>query len=472
MRNIKFRTVRITTVVILFFTSVLSGCKKYLEVPLPIDQLATETVYSNSTTISAAVNGMYSIFGAGLTKANYYRVTHWLSDEGYFPAVPGGDQGALVSANIAASNTNIPPWSWFFPSVYRANDIISHLENLPPNILSDSLRKQYIAAAKYVRAAEHLTLVSTWGDVPYITSISAEENLVKTRTPAAQVYDAIIKDLQEAAAALPATVISSSSVYIHNKYQPLALLAKAYLYSGKWVSADSAASAVIAGNQYQLVTGVNNVFKRGSKEAIFSQGSAGSGLLYDNRAFIGLVLLPTSAAGAATYSSLSPAMMNNFEAADQRKVSGNWVLNKFSLNLPNKYWYDGTATAATIAANPQDFIYQRLAELYLIRAEARAQQDNFTGAVSDINAIRTRAGLGNTTAFDKPTIMAAIEKERICELFYEGHRWYDLKRWGKLDAVLGALSYKAANWKPYYNLWPIQQTDLNSAPLLIQNPGY
>ena len=113
----------------------------------------------------------------------------------------------------------------------------------------------------------------------------------------------------------------------------------------------------------------------------------------------------------------------------------------------------------------------RLAELYLIRAEARTQQNNFSDAESDLNAIRNRAGLPNTTANDRATLLTAIEQERRIELFAEwGHRWLDLKRTNRADTILN--TFKAPNWQVTDVLFPIPASQIDINGLLTQNPGY
>lgn len=472
----KYQNKYIIIFILCVISSIVQGCKKFLEAPLPIDQLATETVFQSRSTINSAVNGMYNGMASGTLHANYMRFTYWISDEGIITPLPGTELGDIISGNIVATNSNLIPWSWFYLPVFRANEIIAKMPTVDPAIMNETEKKQIIAAAKYVRAYEHFLMANSWGDIPLITSTSAAENLTKPRTPIAQVYAAVIKDLTEAAADLPTTVNTSSSLTIHNRFQVMALLAKVHLYLGNWADAEAAASEVINSGQYQLVTGVNNVFRRGSREAIFSFGSTGIGLLFENRAVVGWLTLPASAGNATTnYCALTNNVMNSFETGDQRRVNGNWVINLFGFNFPNKYLYNSSTAAATIAAAPQDFIVQRLAEMYLIRAEARAQQTKITGtnsAAEDLNLIRTRAGLPNTTANTQAAMLAAIEKERVTEFFCEGHRWYDLKRTNRLNAVLGALPHKSANYKPHYNLWPIPQSEMNTSPNLIQNPGY
>jgi starch-binding outer membrane protein, SusD/RagB family len=115
----------------------------------------------------------------------------------------------------------------------------------------------------------------------------------------------------------------------------------------------------------------------------------------------------------------------------------------------------------------------RLAEQYLIRAEANLKLGDLAGAASDINTIRSRAGLGNTPASTETDLLHAIAQERRIELFTEwGHRWLDLRRYGIVDAVLGPL--KGASWNTTDQLYPIPLTQIQNDPAMshAQNPGY
>jgi hypothetical protein len=114
----------------------------------------------------------------------------------------------------------------------------------------------------------------------------------------------------------------------------------------------------------------------------------------------------------------------------------------------------------------------RLAEIYFIRAEALAHLDDIEGAKADLNAVRLRAGVDATTVNDKTAVLATIEAERLRELFGEwGHRWLDLKRTGRADAVLGVVK---PGWVPSAQLYPIPSAQLLNDPAMrsAQNPGY
>jgi hypothetical protein len=172
---------------------------------------------------------------------------------------------------------------------------------------------------------------------------------------------------------------------------------------------------------------------------------------------------------------LSEDLLNSFEEGDARKTA--WVFYANAGNYPNpdnRYFlkkYYSRFAPPDLPGKTQDFVYLRLAEMYLIRAEARARQNNLEGAAADLNVIRNRAGLSNTTATTQTDLVNAILHERRIEFCGEGLRWDDLVRTGTADAVLSVLPWKT-EWDSYKTLWPIpyEQIQLNDA--LEQNPGY
>ena len=119
-------------------------------------------------------------------------------------------------------------------------------------------------------------------------------------------------------------------------------------------------------------------------------------------------------------------------------------------------------------------IVLRLAEQYLIRAEARAQQGNLTGAIEDLDIIRARAGLPHTAATTREDLLHAIAHERQVELFTEwGHRWFDMKRTNTIDIIMPAVcEQKGGTWDSRWSLYPIPLKEVQRAPNIKQNPGY
>lgn len=161
-------------------------------------------------------------------------------------------------------------------------------------------------------------------------------------------------------------------------------------------------------------------------------------------------------------------MVNAFEPGDQRKIHwiGSVTKGTTTWYFPNKYKQRTTTTSSL-----EYSIVFRLAEQYLIRAEARAQQGDLIGAKEDLNKIRNTAGLAGTTALSQQDILKALLQERRVELFTEyGHRFFDLKRANMLDE---ALSPVKAGWNTTDRLLPLPESELTLNPNLNpQNPGY
>lgn len=181
----------------------------------------------------------------------------------------------------------------------------------------------------------------------------------------------------------------------------------------------------------------------------------------------------TSTAINPPNAALRISLVSSFQNNDQRRI--NWIGARTTATgtyyYPNKY----KLTAATPISEYSMIL--RLGEQYLIRAEARAHQPGkVTGAnsaESDLNFIRNRAGISNTTASNEVTMLAAIEQERRFELFTElGHRWFDLKRTNRANTVLALL--KGVDWNTTDQLYPIPQEQIMNDPAMAnqQNPGY
>jgi starch-binding outer membrane protein, SusD/RagB family len=163
----------------------------------------------------------------------------------------------------------------------------------------------------------------------------------------------------------------------------------------------------------------------------------------------------------------STDIRTSYEVGDERLA---WSIKNDPTRGPtNPRWY--VSKYPTVAGTEHPHVI-RLAEVYLIRAEARAMQDNYAGAVADYNLLRQRAGLaahvlGVDVALTQAAVLAAVRKERRLELAFEGDRWPDLVRSNL------AVSVMALQDRPYQALWPIPQSERDvTTPPLQQNPGY
>jgi SusD family. len=173
---------------------------------------------------------------------------------------------------------------------------------------------------------------------------------------------------------------------------------------------------------------------------------------------------------------LKPGTVAAFEENDLRlKLWATWrgtpVFPPYD-GIPVYYPFKYTSKQTISGGLTQYYMVLRLAEQYLIRAEAYAHLGNEGGALADINVIRKRAGLKESQASGQVALLAAVAQERRVELFAEwGHRWFDLKRTGKATAILGIIPEKQP-WDDRQLLYPIPPTEIRADPYLMQNPGY
>jgi len=328
------------------------------------------------------------------------------------------------------------------------------------------LKKQLLAEIKVTRALYYFNMVNTWGAVPLILSTDYTLTKSQPRAPVDTIYKQILADLTSAESNLNSNYPSAGRAR-PNKYVAEALLSKVYLYRGMWQQALTASNDVINSGLYSLTTDLNAVFLDGSTEALW-QLPANSQYEATPEGF---ALLPNdgqnlSYAYAPQYA-LSQELISSFENGDNRmnQWTVSYALNGTNYSVAYKY-----KNLSSTASPTEDYMVIRLAELYLIRAEALAHTGNFTGAMADVNLIRQRAGLLPAAAISQTDVLVAIMKERRIELFCEwGNRWFDLNRTGTINTVLSA---EKTGWKPTSSLFPIPITELQSNPFLTQNPGY
>jgi hypothetical protein len=233
------------------------------------------------------------------------------------------------------------------------------------------------------------------------------------------------------------------------------------LYLGQYQNAVNAANSVIGSGTYGL-TSLDAVFQSGSQEAIWQLPANGNYQATPEAA----TFIPYSSSTTPNYI-LSPQLLNAFEAGDQRKLK--WAdfntINGAKVYYPLKY-----KNLRPDQTPVEDYTFLRLADVYLIRAEALAQSGKPGDALSDLNAVRFRAGLNKVTTTVKDDVVKAILHERQVELFCEwGNRWFDLKRTKTIDAVL---SVEKTTWKATAALFPVPIAEIQANPLLSQNDGY
>lgn len=463
--------------VVLMFLSQVS-CKKLVEIKEPDGFLVSSAVYNDPSTAAAAVTSIYDLmvqdgnlsFTSG--RSSLSTVCGLSADElrNYIPTLPHEE---FYKNSLTQLNTNISvSWSEFYRYIYISN---SAIEGLGASMkIPDALKRQLLGEVKFMRAFLYFYLVNLWGDVPLITGTDYLTNSTMTRTPSAEVFQQIILDLKDAQNLLtdeyhtPFGNTTSERVR-PNKFAATALLARVYLYKLDWSNADIESSKIISANStYSLVSDLNKVFLKNSTEAIWQFQTVATNLsvnTFDGQRFI----LP-SPPSAARPVSLSDQLRNAFELNDNRKNSwiGSLTSGVTTYYYPLKYKIISSPTVTEYT------MVLRLAEQYLIRSEAKAQKNDLSAALTDLNIIRRRAGLPDTLIANQNSLLSAILHERQVELFTEwGHRWLDLKRTGTVNTVMSTITQqKGGNWKSAFQLYPLPLAEIQRDPNLLQNPEY
>lgn len=457
----------ISCVLVIAVCILSGGCKKFVDVDAPSSQLITATVYTTDNSLKAALAGMYStmaLSNAYDMQLNLSFATGCSSDEMKF-YISTTDYDPFINNALATDNNlSYTLWTKLYQTIYQANAIIAGVANSSGG-LSDAMKTEAIGEAKFIRAFCYFYLVNLWGDVPLALSTDEATNNSLSRTAKAQVYQQIIADLTAAQGSLLGDYSYSNSERTRpNKYAATALLARTYLYTGDWANAQANASIVINYTTlYSLLptTGLGGMFVKNNAEAILQLYSSNVGYTQEGSYYsLGKTTIPNF--------QLSTNLIQAFETGDKRYT--NWVGSNTYQGTTYYYPYKYKQSATNSTATGEYCAYLRLAEQYLIRAEAMADQSNLSGAIADINVIRTRAGLANTTATTQAAILLSIEQERRIELFGEyGHRWNDLRRTGRANAVLSAAKI---GWTSNAALYPIPKSEINNNHNLTQNPGY
>ncbi|HET6994909.1 MAG TPA: RagB/SusD family nutrient uptake outer membrane protein [Chitinophagaceae bacterium] len=430
------------------------SCKKMVEIGPPKTQLTPEKAFADDRAAVAVISNVYAQFnsiGGNLTPP----ISSYIDELATTSSNPIDLEyyNGWISVN---NNNNLNSWRYFYSVIYQSNSIIDNIEEAA-NVTA-AVKQQLKGEALFLRALSFFYLVNIYGDVPLLLTTDVRLTSLASRAALTDVYTQIIEDLSQARNYLVDQYPSAGKVRA-NKWAAAALLARIYLYQKNWAAAESEANAVISSGIYTPLDNLASVFKYNNKESILQfwmkDGYTTEGLLY----------IPVT--GSTPTYTVAPILLNSFEPGDQRKQ----IWTDSIVQGPNVYYYPYKYKNRSVAASTAEYlVLLRLSEQYLIRAEARAQQDNVPGSKADLNTIRNRAGLSNTNANDKPTLLAAISQERRVELFCEwGHRFFDLKRNGQISQVMSPLKQA---WHNASALLPIPQYERLNNPNLSQNLGY
>jgi starch-binding outer membrane protein, SusD/RagB family len=471
---------------VFFIWLVAMGCKKFVAVDTPVTSVNESNVYKTDATATAVLTAMYAQMandGIFTGHAGISLLAGLSADELTLANVVTDNNLLAYYKNALRSgpdeNYGIDLWRGVFFYIFTCNAALEGLHNA--ETLTPAVKQQLLGEARFMRAFFYFYLVNLVGDAPLEVTTDPAVNSVLPRSAVPQVYQQIVADLKEAQQLLSDNYLNKDLQNYAGtpervrptKWAATALLARTYLYLADYTNAEIEASKVISNTTRFSLPDLNSVFLKNSAEAIWQLQPVQTGRNTEDAFIFRLPVTGPNANVNQVY--LSPQLLHAFEPADLRRKGGNWVdsviVSGATYFYPAKY-----KATTTIGAASEYVMVFRLAEQYLVRAEARAQQNNLGGAQDDLNTVRRRAGLRDMAANDKASLLPIIFKEWQVEFFTEwGHRWLDLKRTGNVDATMSVVTPLKANggqWQTYQQLYPVLYNDILKDSHLTQNKGY
>jgi hypothetical protein len=458
--------------ILLIIPFILISCEDFVEVEAPDNKLVQDVVFSSDATAKSAMTGIYNqLFLAAFANGQRSSVTllSGLSADNIRNIYTTNITRVQFEQNelLQTNSSNLDIWSSAYNMIYMTNALLEGVDNSEK--ITPDVKKQLEGEARFIRAFTYFYLVNLYGDVPMVLTTNYRDNQLATRSPIAEVYTQVINDLQMAMELLSPDYLDGERTQV-NKYAATALLARVHLFLEDWNQAETLSSQVISEtSSYELLNELDNVFLANSEEAIWQISPIGGGGLMTNTNDGNIFIIDPVFSFFAGFQ-LEDEFVTIFEENDRRL--SNWIGYNEGKDafFAHKYkvWNSNTFPIEEYS------MVLRLAEQFLIRAEARAKKGDITGAIEDLDAIRKRAGSALLSEINpgisQEELLKEIFEERRKELFTEwGHRWLDLKRTGRTSEILGSNNQL---WEPTDELYPIPAEERMKNPNLSQNTGY
>ncbi|HPM92764.1 MAG TPA: RagB/SusD family nutrient uptake outer membrane protein [Bacteroidales bacterium] len=472
-----------------------TACNKFLDLEpksnnIWVNDTGDSILYQTANEVETALAGVYADFRNEYFELDYFIVGDAQSDDAY----AGADNPWMFEVddyNLNALNGLVTrDWRYLYGTIGLANLVINNVMLCPDPSLTQERRNEILGEASFIRAYIYFRAVQTWGEVPLqlkeVTTVSAEvlpeiyPLLFPDRAPVDSVYTQIISDLEVALA-------NVKPVAEHKGFATTgavnAVLAKVYatMEPPDYNKVVQYCDAVINGG-YSLLPNFEDLWNNSAEntaESIFEVNYEGTATNANWGVNMFLRLF-----GESDWKKFNVPSNDLVKAYDDEGdvIRRNSTIIFSEEGFPDNYWPQDNYPFIwkwRISGNnsPQNYIFLRLADIILLKAEALNELGDVNGAAELVNQIRGRVDLPNTTAAGQDEMRLAIEKERRLELAFEGHRWFDLKRTGRaIEVINNAVDQNGQ--KLGYNLtenrllWPIPQGELDLNTSLVQNPGY
>ncbi|MCO6461231.1 MAG: RagB/SusD family nutrient uptake outer membrane protein [Saprospiraceae bacterium] len=463
----------------------ITSCDSFLDkeplselIDKSVDTSAVFTAVDAEAAMAAAYSGLKTS-QAELMMLDYYVNGDAQSDNSHAGA-DNPNNFQIDDYKISSTNNNVSrDWAYYYGLIALCNNVI---EKAPGAVgLSKERADEMVGEASFLRGWLYFGMVQLWGGVPIVTKPVPEitsDNFAEVysllypdRKTKEETYERIINDLNKAVELAP--VAYGPTKMRGTKAAAHAVLAKVYatIEPHDWNKVNEHCDAVIASG-FSLLPVYDQLWDgnhENSTESIFELDCTNwnTGGNWGSSMFVGT--------DWKKFNTPTHDLVNAFDAAGDVVRKNSSIKFQKITSWTDAYWDINNFPFCNKMRNTtgsQNQIFLRLADIYLLKAEALTelgQLDASSGAQYYINLVRSRVNLAPVNVTTAEELRVAIALERRLELAFEGHRWYDLKRTGKAIETMSALGYQINENKL---LWPIPQGERDKNVNLTQNPGY
>lgn len=433
------------------------ACDKLVGVGSAGNLTVSDDLFANENGYKSVFAGLYQNFrgNLGLTSGGLSTYMSLASDDLSSTSASSFYQTFLQNSVLSSNSVVSNFWNQAYRGIYRANLILEKIDGA--SFIPENRRNDYKGQALFIRAFYYFYLVQLFDDVPLALSSDFQQTATLGREQSAIVWLQIVEDLELAENLIAADETTERSV--PNRFAVSTLLAKVYLMQGEHDKVIAVCDQIEHEGGYALVDDLDQVFLKTSTETIWQISATNSNTAE------GMSFLPNSPSARPIFI-LSPELLQSFEELDLRREHWTATQEVSSISYVYPYKYKVRTGVPPLEYN----VVFRFAEVLLMRAESKLEAEDFEGALEDLNIIRNRAGLIPLSYTTQGALRQAIYTEKRLEYFAEwGHRWFDLKRTGNIDAVLSAAK---PTWKSTAQWLPIPASQRQVNVNLTQNEGY
>jgi hypothetical protein len=471
----------------------LTSCEDDFLDKVPMDSPSSATFFSTETELNMAVNGAYRQLYWHSYKVPYQL---WL-DASTDIAWCRGDFGSMLTAQGGQYTTETPlfstVWAHMYEGIARTNNILDNMDRAK-DVVPAEKAQAVEAEAKFLRSYFYTYLINLYGDVPWVDRMLSLEDAKLPKTPKKEILANLYKDLDFAAAHLPAARPTAEKGKV-TKGAALTLKARVALLAGDFDVAASAARAVMDLGLYKIDPSYSNLFQykgAGSAEVIMEQQyhmdvfttaiprylahrePGGYSVLVPTQTLVDMyactdgkpidesplfdpakpfenrdprldqsILLPGEWVKGLQFQT-HPDSTKTYKRTDAgiRRVANPEVTNAYATftgYIWNKY-LDESDLPGNLAQSTLRMVMMRYAEVLLTYAEAKIELNQIDQSVIDaINLVRCRQSVQMPPAeqgMSQPELRKLVRYERTIELALEGFRLFDIRRWKYAEHVM------------------------------------